>query len=106
MYVMLQANLEGGTAFSLITHEYGFIQAQLHYPIDTSNWRQWFYYQQLLATADGRYALGRPNLNELVDEAPGVSVVPERFADWLRRYWGQPQPQIPPHFQTTVMEID
>lgn len=92
--------------FNLMIHEYGYVQAQIHYPIDPSNWRRWFYFQQLLATADGRYALGRPNLNDLVDESPGVSVVPERFADWLRRSWGQPQPQIQPHFQTNVMEID
>lgn len=104
---MLQTNLGGATVpFNLISHEYGYIQAQIHYPIDTSNWRRWFYFQQLLATADGRYALGRPNLNELIDESPGVSVVPERFADWLRRSWGQPQPQVQPHFQANVMEID
>lgn len=94
--------------FNLTTHQYGDLQAHLDYSIGTSDWHRWFYFQQLLATADGRYLLGRPNLNELVDEAPGVSVVPERFADWLRRSWGQPQPQpqIQPHFQTTVMEID
>ncbi|POS80034.1 isoflavone reductase [Diaporthe helianthi] len=96
-----------GVPFNLTNHQYGDLQSHLEYAIETSNWRRWCYLQQLLATADGRYALGRPNLNELVDEAPGVSVVPERFADWLRRSWGQPQPQpqIQPHFQATVMEI-
>lgn len=94
--------------FNLTNHQYGDLQSHLEYAIETSNWRRWCYLQQLLATADGRYAVGRPNLNELVDDAPGVSVVPERFADWLRRSWGQPQPQpqIQPHFQTTVMEIE
>lgn len=108
MSVYLQANLGGSftVPFSLTTHEYRDLQAHLDYSIDTSNLRRWLYFQQLQATADGRYAVGRPNLNELVDESPGVSVVPEGFADWLRRHWGQPQPQVQPHFQTTVMEID
>ncbi|KAL1877891.1 hypothetical protein Daus18300_002244 [Diaporthe australafricana] len=99
-----------GVPFDLITHEYQDIQAHLSYAIETSDWRRWFYLQQLLATADGRYALGRPNLSELVDGAgpggaPAVSaVVPERLVDWLRRVWGH-QPQ-PPEFQSTIMEID
>lgn len=94
--------------FNLTSHQYGDLPSLLEYAIETGNWRRWCYLQQLLATADGRYALGQPNLNELVDESPGVSVVPERFADWLTRSWGQPQPQpqIQPHFQTTVMEIE
>ncbi|KAK2615908.1 hypothetical protein N8I77_002630 [Diaporthe amygdali] len=95
-----------GVPFDLITREYSEIQAHLNYSMNTNDWRRWFYFQQLLATADGRYNLGRPNLNDLINETPGVNVVPERFADWLRRTWGQSQPQVQPEFQTTLMEID
>lgn len=51
--------------------------------------------------------LGRANLNELIDASDDLEVIPERFVDWLRRVWGQSQPQLQPEFHsTTAMHLD
>ncbi|ROV92739.1 hypothetical protein VMCG_09035 [Cytospora schulzeri] len=94
------------TPFDVTIHEYQNILAHLEYFVNTGNWQRWYYFQRLLATADGRYTFGRANLNEVIDASDGVDIIPERFADWLRRVWGQVQPPIQPGFQSNTMQID
>ncbi|KUI58435.1 hypothetical protein VP1G_05698 [Cytospora mali] len=93
--------------FDLTIYEHQDIQYHLNYLIPPDSWHRWYYFQRLLATANGRYTFGRANLNEVIDESEGVDVNPERFLDWLRRVWDtQPQPQIQPDFQPNAMQID
>lgn len=92
--------------FDVTIHDFQNILAQLDYSFNTGNWQRWYYFQRLLATANGRYTFGRANLNEVIDASEGVDIIPERFVDWLGRVWGPPQPQIQPEFQSHAMQLD
>ena len=100
------ANQRDTVPFDLVIHEYQNIPAHLEYCVNTGNLQRWYYFQRLLATANGRYTFGRANLNEVIIASEGVDVIPERFVDWLRRVWGQTQPQVQPDFQSTAMHMD
>lgn len=90
-------------SFDQIVHEYGSITSHLEFSAYTGNWQRWNYFQQLLATANGRYDFGQANLNEMVDAKDGVELVPERFVDWLRRIW---MPRFQSESQSATMAID
>lgn len=82
--------------FNLVNHEYGNIQAHLDYAVEMGDFDRWWYFQRLRATADGRYVFARANLNELLEQRGGVTIVPSRFVDWLRQVYEQfpLQPQL------------
>ncbi|KUI74392.1 hypothetical protein VM1G_10006 [Cytospora mali] len=103
----VDTNQQNAVPFDLTIYEHQDIQYHLNYLIPPDSWQRWYYFQRLLATANGRYTFGRANLNEVIDESEGVDVNPERFLDWLRRVWDtQPQSQIQPDFQSNAMQID
>lgn len=80
---------ERAVPFNLVNHEYVNIQAHLDYALDMGDINRWWYFQRLRATADGRYAFARANLNELLEQTGGVTIVPSRFVDWLRQVYEQ-----------------
>lgn len=71
--------------FTVGHHEYAEIQGLLEWAWTAENWPRWLYYQQLQASADGRYDFESANLNEFLDQVDGIDVRPELFRDWIFR---------------------
>lgn len=79
--------------FDLIVHQHRDLQAHVEYNLDQGDWNRWYYFQRLIAAANGRYTFDQANLNEAVNQAEHVDVTPETFRDWLQRMW--PSAMVP-----------
>ncbi|GAB1313867.1 hypothetical protein MFIFM68171_04077 [Madurella fahalii] len=77
-----------GVPFSLISRPYQDAEAQAEASQQCGDWAQWYYYQRLLQTANGRYHVRQVNLNDLVNQNETTQVQPMRFSTWLERVWG------------------
>ncbi|KAL2255258.1 hypothetical protein VTK26DRAFT_3736 [Humicola hyalothermophila] len=74
--------------FTVISLSYRDAEAQADACQQCGDWAQWYYYQRLLQTANGRYHVCQVNLNNLVNQGEGTRVQPMRFSTWLERVWG------------------
>ncbi|AEO62292.1 71bbebfe-ce0f-4246-b667-2b3836fc96ab [Thermothielavioides terrestris] len=70
-----------GIPFSLVTRHYQEVEAQAESCLQRGDWAQWYYFQRLLQTANGRYHVRQPNLNE------ATQVQPMPFRTWLESVW-------------------
>ncbi|KAM7199547.1 hypothetical protein V8F20_005731 [Naviculisporaceae sp. PSN 640] len=77
-----------GVPFSLVTQSYQDVQALAEESQQTGDWAQFYYYQRLLQTANGRYQVRSVNLNEAINQNDATVVQPMRFRTWLEQVWG------------------
>ena len=66
---------------SLITRHYQEVEAQAEACQQLEDWPQWYYFQRLLQTANGRYHVRESNLNA------ATQVQPLTFRRWLENVW-------------------
>jgi hypothetical protein len=57
------------------------VEAQTEVYQQREDWTQWYYFQRLLQTANGRYHVRQSNLNE------ATQVQPLTFRGWLENVW-------------------
>jgi hypothetical protein len=74
--------------FTLAVHTYQAAVAQAEYCQQNEEWARWYYFQRLIATANGRYNFRQANLNELVTQGNLMNPRPMRFGEWLETVWG------------------
>ncbi|KAK4104219.1 NAD(P)-binding protein [Parathielavia hyrcaniae] len=72
-----------GLPFGLVVRHYHEVEAQAEACRQRGDWAQWLYFQRLLQTANGRYHVRQPNLNEAIPQ-----VQPLTFRSWLEHVWG------------------
>ncbi|KAL2023172.1 hypothetical protein VTK56DRAFT_3778 [Thermocarpiscus australiensis] len=77
-----------GVPFSLISRHYQEVEAQAEACQQCGDWAQWYYFQRLLQTANGRYHVRQVNLHDAVNQNNAAQVHPMRFRTWLERVWG------------------
>ncbi|KAJ9156139.1 NAD(P)-binding protein [Pleurostoma richardsiae] len=77
-----------GVGFDLVVHQFRDLEAQLEYQQQMGDWNRWYYFQRLIATANGRYNFRQANLNEAVNNSEHVDVRPLGFREWLEQAWG------------------
>jgi len=70
-----------GVPISLVTRHYQEVEAQAEACQQSGDWAQWYYFQRLLQTANGRYHVRQTNLNE------ATQVQPLTFRGWLDNVW-------------------
>ncbi|KAK4122494.1 NAD(P)-binding protein [Parathielavia appendiculata] len=70
-----------GVPFGLVARHYQEVEAQAEACQQRGDWAQWYYFQRLLQTANGRYHVRQPNLNE------ATQVQPLSFRRWLENVW-------------------
>ncbi|KAK4153216.1 hypothetical protein C8A00DRAFT_34053 [Chaetomidium leptoderma] len=70
-----------GVPISLVTRQYQEVEAQAEACQQRGDWAQWYYFQRLLQTANGRYHVRQTNLNE------ATQVQPLSFSRWLENVW-------------------
>lgn len=75
--------------FDVVAYSFRDLQSHLEYYRDLGDWDRWRYFQNLIATASGRYYFNRANLNDMVEQSDVVEVVPTGFRDWLWRAWSE-----------------
>ncbi len=66
---------------SLINRHYQEVEAQAEVCQQLEDWPQWYYFQRLLQTANGRYHVRESNLNA------ATQVQPLTFRRWLENVW-------------------
>jgi hypothetical protein len=72
----------------VVSHPYQDAEALAEASQQSGDWAQWYYYQRLLQTANGRYHVRQVNLNDAVNQSEIYQVQPMRFSTWLERIWG------------------
>ncbi len=72
-------------SFTLVSQPYANLGTNLTYYAQAEDWGRWYYFQRLVATANGRYHFRQANLNE------AVNLRPVRFREWLAQVWGPAQ---------------
>jgi nucleoside-diphosphate-sugar epimerase len=70
-----------GVPISLVTRHYQEVEAQAEACQQRGDWSQWYYFQRLLQTANGRYHVRQANLNDT------TQVQPLTFRTWLENVW-------------------
>jgi uncharacterized protein YbjT (DUF2867 family) len=70
-----------GVPISLVTRHYQEVEAQAEACQQRGDWTQWYYFQRLLQTANGRYHVRQANLNDT------TQVQPLTFRRWLENVW-------------------
>jgi nucleoside-diphosphate-sugar epimerase len=70
-----------GVPISLVTRHYQEVEAQAEACQQRGDWSQWYYFQRLLQTANGRYHVRQANLNDT------TQVQPLTFRRWLENVW-------------------
>ncbi|KAK3301389.1 uncharacterized protein B0H64DRAFT_37294 [Chaetomium fimeti] len=70
-----------GVPISLVTRHYQEVETQAEACQQSGDWAQWYYFQRLLQTANGRYQVRQANLNE------ATQVQPLTFRGWLDNVW-------------------
>lgn len=65
----------------LVARHYQEVEAQAEACEQVGDWAQYQYFQRLLQTANGRYHVRQPNLNE------ATQVQPLTFRTWLENVW-------------------
>ncbi|KAK4246780.1 hypothetical protein C7999DRAFT_15137 [Corynascus novoguineensis] len=70
-----------GVPFSLVVRQYQEVEGLAEACQQRGDWAQWYYYQRLLQTANGRYHVRQTNLNE------ATQVQPLTFRRWLDNVW-------------------
>ncbi|KAL2167085.1 hypothetical protein VTG60DRAFT_1705 [Thermothelomyces hinnuleus] len=70
-----------GVPISVVVRHYQEVEAQAEACQQRGDWAQWYYFQRLLQTANGRYHVRQPNLNE------ATQVQPLTFRRWLDNVW-------------------
>jgi len=68
-----------------IRSSYQQIESQAYDSQQVGDWSQYFYFQRLLQTANGRYHVRQTNANEVVNQNEWR---PMRFRRWLEQVWG------------------
>jgi hypothetical protein len=66
---------------SLVTRHYQEVETQAEACQQSGDWAQWYYFQRLIQTANGRYHVRQTNLNE------ATQVQPLTFRGWLDNVW-------------------
>ncbi len=74
--------------FSVVARPYQDAEAQAETYQQCGDWAQWYYFQRLLQTANGRYHVRQVNLNDAVNHNEATQVQPMRFRTWLESSWG------------------
>ncbi|KAK4191175.1 hypothetical protein QBC35DRAFT_22921 [Podospora australis] len=75
-------------SFNLRSRQYQEVEGQIVLARTTGDWPQYYYLQRLLQTANGRYHVRSPNLNDAVNQSEATQVHPVTFRAWLDYYWG------------------
>jgi hypothetical protein len=70
-----------GVPISLVTRHYQEVETQAEACQQRGDWAQWYYFQRLLQTANGRYHVRQANLNDT------TQVQPLSFRRWLENVW-------------------
>ncbi|KAI0134204.1 hypothetical protein BJ170DRAFT_190321 [Xylariales sp. AK1849] len=71
-----------GVQFTIESRPYEELLEWVRYYEETQDWPRWYQWQHLVQTANGRYSLGDPNLNDMVDFRP------VGLRTWLEQVWG------------------
>ncbi|KAL2264718.1 hypothetical protein VTJ83DRAFT_7228 [Remersonia thermophila] len=70
-----------GIPITLVQRHYQEVEAQAELCQQRGDWVQWYYFQRLLQTANGRYHVRQTNLNDM------GHVQPLSFRKWLESVW-------------------
>ncbi|KAK3903001.1 hypothetical protein C8A05DRAFT_33283 [Staphylotrichum tortipilum] len=71
-----------GVPFNITVYDHETAEAEAQYCQETQDWDRWHFLQKMLQTANERYHVRQPNLNN------ATQVQPTTFRTWLQNMWG------------------